>query len=134
MAAIVDVPPPYDLDAPPSYESVVGKIDTLVKNYPTCDGAMKAFNGLSDSEKKVLISHDLDGIHFDPEQEKRFRRGFAEAFAKAKDHLKWDAEGCANFCKKVAQDFLDVKSKLSSLAVLDGERDSKKLLADFTAL
>jgi len=123
-----------DADAPPSYESVIGKVDAGVKAEPTFDGLQKVLASLSEPEKAALASHDPAPVVLDPEQEKKFREGFAQGFAQAQGHLEWNAQECANMCKKVGQDFLDVTNKLSAISSQDGSQASKDLVTDFVAL
>ncbi|RYP62636.1 hypothetical protein DL770_009558 [Monosporascus sp. CRB-9-2] len=121
-------------DAPPSYESIIGKLDDQVRNNPSFEVLKQAFDNLSEDEKATLASREHAPLALDPDQEKKFREGFARGFAQAQGHLEWKAADCAAMCKKVANDFLDVTNKLSTISSLDGSDESTQLVTDFEAL
>ena len=121
-------------EAPPSYDSVIGKVDADVKADPSFTGLQKAFASLNESEKAILASHNPGPLTLDPDQEREFRKGFAKGFAQAHNHLQWSAQECATMCKKAAEDFLAVANKLSAISSQDGSQASKDLVTDFVAL
>jgi len=121
-------------EAPPSYDSVIGKVDANVKANPSFEGLKKALANLNESEKAALASHDPGPLTLDPDQEKKFRQGFAQAFAQAGGHFEWNAEQCADLCKRVAEDFLAIAAKLSAVSSMDPSQASKDLVTDFVAL
>jgi hypothetical protein len=127
-------------DAPPSYDSIISKIDDCVRNDVSVEGLSKAFGSLSDNEKVTLASRTRDApaplgkLKLDDIQQKKFIKGFAEGLDGVKGHLNWQATKCAEQCKKVAADFLALTNKLSSVSSLDGSEESKKLVKDFQDL
>ncbi|AEO57492.1 general substrate transporter-like protein [Thermothelomyces thermophilus ATCC 42464] len=121
-------------DAPPSYDSIISKVDNNIKQDPTVEGLKRAFDSLDDEEKTILAAREHEPIELNPEQLKQFHQGFSEGFSQVQEHLEWKAANCAEQCKKVATDFLNITDKLSSISSLDGSEESQKLVSDFKSL
>jgi len=136
MATEVEAPPPYDVGAPPSYESIIAKLDAKLKANPTIEGAKEAVESLTDVEKEFLASHTPESfkIEADEAMKLEFNMRALEAIKHAESHLQWSAEDCATSCKKAQQDFDALLSKLASISAVDGGEESKKLLDDLEAL
>ncbi|KAK2026542.1 hypothetical protein LX32DRAFT_701272 [Colletotrichum zoysiae] len=97
------------IDAPPSYESIISKIDASVKTDPSFNVLQKTLDGLPEDEKAILISmsNNTKTLNLDPTQEKKFREGFAQGFSQAASHLEWNAEQSAKLCNKTEMTLID---------------------------
>ncbi|OJJ43513.1 hypothetical protein ASPZODRAFT_19236 [Penicilliopsis zonata CBS 506.65] len=75
----MSAPPVYTNDAPPSYEEVVGKLNTLIGNNRTATGVLEAGSGLTDEELGVLIENHYDHLPLESDAQKlSFAIGTAE--------------------------------------------------------
>jgi hypothetical protein len=125
-------------DLPPNYQVLIDAINANARADPTLVNLQKVFNGLSEADKAALIElasqNPEPPAPLNPEQEAEFTKAFAQEIAAAEEHLHWDAEKCANACKQVANDFLNLVNRISVISAQDRSKESQALLTDFQAL